>query len=191
MGVKPDKIIFANPIKPGYHIMYAKARGVKYMTFDCETELEKIKKFFPEAKLVMRLKVRNEGAEHKLSDKFGVRESDHEKLLKKAIEMNLTVSGTSFHVGSLQNNPDTFTDAIKLSKDVFKSSEKLGMKRFHILDIGGGFPGFINYDNPDDLFYKMVKNINTALDTLFPKSEYPYLKILSGKWFHDSVSLYN
>jgi ornithine decarboxylase len=49
LGVNPDRIIFANPMKPKNHIRYAQITGVKQMTFDCETELHKIKAIYPNA----------------------------------------------------------------------------------------------------------------------------------------------
>lgn len=50
LGVHPDRIIFANPTKPGSHIRHAAKENVKTMTFDSEIELSKIKLFYPEAK---------------------------------------------------------------------------------------------------------------------------------------------
>lgn len=49
MGVGPDKIVFAQTVKPVSHINFAKERNVKLMTFDNEEELYKVKKNFPEA----------------------------------------------------------------------------------------------------------------------------------------------
>ena len=50
MGVDPSRIIFANPTKPASHIRHAAALGVDTMTVDNETELQKIKSLYPEAK---------------------------------------------------------------------------------------------------------------------------------------------
>ena len=55
MGVSPERIIFANPCKIKSHVMFAKQNKVAMMTFDDEHELEKIKKIYPEAKLVLRI----------------------------------------------------------------------------------------------------------------------------------------
>ncbi|CAH2246368.1 jg27636 [Pararge aegeria aegeria] len=52
IGVRPDRIIFANPAKPASHIRWASAAGVTTMTFDSETELMKIKQYMPHAQLV-------------------------------------------------------------------------------------------------------------------------------------------
>lgn len=50
MGVGPDKIVFAQTVKPVSHINFAKENSVPLMTFDNEDELYKVKKSFPEAK---------------------------------------------------------------------------------------------------------------------------------------------
>lgn len=52
LGVGPERIIFANPAKPGSHIRHAAAVGVDVMTFDSEAELHKVKELFPAARLV-------------------------------------------------------------------------------------------------------------------------------------------
>lgn len=49
-GVHGDRIIFAHPTKYPSHIKYAKRVDVKQMTVDGESEILKIKEFFPEAK---------------------------------------------------------------------------------------------------------------------------------------------
>ena len=46
------------------------------MTYGSEYELEKIQVYYPSAKLVIRLKVNDEGSYHRLCDKFGVFDDD-------------------------------------------------------------------------------------------------------------------
>lgn len=53
-GVESSRIIFANPAKPASHIRHAAAVGVETMTVDNESELHKIKKLFPTAKVIAR-----------------------------------------------------------------------------------------------------------------------------------------
>lgn len=52
-GVESSRIIFANPAKPASHIRHAAAVGVDTMTVDNESELHKIKKLFPTAKVIV------------------------------------------------------------------------------------------------------------------------------------------
>jgi ornithine decarboxylase len=49
LGVDPSRIIYANPAKMGSHLRFAAQHGVKRMTFDCDIELYKIKKHYPDA----------------------------------------------------------------------------------------------------------------------------------------------
>ena len=49
MGVGPEKIVFAQTVKPVSHIKFAKEKNARLMTFDNEEELYKLKKHFPGA----------------------------------------------------------------------------------------------------------------------------------------------
>ena len=81
LGCKPEKIIFANPIKTIDQIKYAKECGVKLMTFDCKEELIKIKKYYPKAQCVMRIVTQNSEARYNLNEKYGVHLDMTEDLL--------------------------------------------------------------------------------------------------------------
>lgn len=52
VGVDSSRIIFANPAKPASHIRHAATVGVDVMTVDNESELHKIKKLHPDAKVI-------------------------------------------------------------------------------------------------------------------------------------------
>lgn len=54
LGVDSSRIIFANPAKPASHIRHAAAVRVETLTVDNESELHKIKKLFPTAKVIAR-----------------------------------------------------------------------------------------------------------------------------------------
>jgi ornithine decarboxylase len=54
LGVEPSRIINAQPTKMISHLKFAAQNGVATMTFDCETELYKIKEHFPTARSVKR-----------------------------------------------------------------------------------------------------------------------------------------
>lgn len=55
LGIKSDRIIFANPIKLWNHIKYAANNDVSIMTFDNDSELYKIKDLYPDSKYVVEL----------------------------------------------------------------------------------------------------------------------------------------
>ena len=114
-NVTPDRIIYANPCKTRSHIKYAKSRGVKLMTFDCETELKKIAEIFPEARLVLRIKVDDTCSAIQLGSKFGASIEESFNLLHLAKKLNLNVVGISFHAGSDCKSAFAFEKAIEVS----------------------------------------------------------------------------
>lgn len=141
MGVSPDDIIFANPIKSQKDLKYAASVGVKKMTFDNEAELYKIKEFHPDCQLVLRLLPDDSGSVMRFGVKFGAPYVHIESLLKTAKALDLKVIGTSFHIGSGCFDANSYEKAIALSREVHDMAPRLGLEKFTIMDIGGGFPG--------------------------------------------------
>jgi ornithine decarboxylase len=172
IGVTPQDIIFANPIKNAKDLKFAKAAGVKKMTFDNEAELYKIKEYHPEAELVIRLLADDSGSVMKFGTKFGTPFVQVEGLLKTAKALNLKVIGTSFHIGSGCFDPTSYEKAIKLCRTVFDMGEKVGLPKFTFLDLGGGFPGNpVPHERTGDVpaFEEFAHVIRDSCDKYFPK----------------------
>lgn len=163
IGVDPSRIIYAHPCKPVSHLRVASKFNVPLMTFDNETELYKIKAYYPEAQLVIRIRCDAVDALCPLGIKFGVLPSDALALLSTAQILDLNVVGVSFHVGSGCREPAAFHRAIAAAKEVFDKAETLGFNPT-LLDIGGGFPG--NHNSSLD---ELADCINNALDEFFPE----------------------
>ncbi|XP_055596419.1 ornithine decarboxylase 1-like [Uranotaenia lowii] len=163
LGADPSRIIFAHTAKSPESILYAKACGIQMMTFDGEIELDKIKQFYPEASLVLRIRYDSSSAQISLGKKFGC-DADIEapQLLQHAKDLGLSIIGVSFHVGSGNDDHDCFYGAIKAARKVFDCAESLGYN-LNLLDIGGGFPG--EHDKPIDSY---ARTINKALQRYFP-----------------------
>ena len=138
IGASPDSIIFANPIKPIAHLKYALAKGVNNMTFDNADELVKIKKYHPNAKLVLRIRVDDSKSVCQFGSKFGVHSGLTRELIEKIQELDMNLVGVSFHVGSGCGDPNAYYEAIKKAREVFDEAEEYNMK-LTLLDIGGGF----------------------------------------------------
>lgn len=172
MGVDPNDVIFANPIKNVKDLKYARSVGVKKMTFDNEAELYKVKEFFPEAELVLRLLADDSGSKMKFGVKFGAPQVHVEGLLKTCKALNLKVIGTSFHIGSGCFDAQSYHKALQLSRSVFDMGMKLNMPKFTFVDIGGGFPG-----NPTEherigdapAFEEMADVIRSSSAEFFPQ----------------------
>ncbi|XP_055944177.1 ornithine decarboxylase-like [Argiope bruennichi] len=163
-GVQPSRIIYANTCKGPFHLKYAEQTGVDLMTFDNETELHKIKKVYPDAKLVLRIKVDDSGSILKLSLKFGAEYDEVAHLLDVAKDLDLQVVGVSFHVGCNCQDPLAFHKAIERAKEVFGMGKDRGFT-MNVLDIGGGFPGHRDHAIS---FVEFANAINHALDCYFP-----------------------
>jgi ornithine decarboxylase len=183
MGVHPKKIIYANPCKSSSFIQHSRDVGVKKMTFDNEDELRKIKDNFPEAELVLRLKVDDSGSKCPLGSKFGARMERVEELLAIAASLSLSVIGVSFHVGSGCGSSTAYKMALKDSRAVFDLGLCYGFE-MNFLDIGGGFPGG---SDPKEkaLFDDIVMVVKDNLQAYFPVKEFPQIEIIAepGRYY--------
>jgi len=163
-GVKPERIIYANPCKMVSHLEFAKGSNVKKMTFDNTHELTKIAQTFPGAELLLRIITDDSKSVCRFSTKFGAPLDTTRKLLTLAKELNLNVVGVSFHVGSGCMSPDSFVAAIRSAHRVFREAEDVGYN-LSILDLGGGWPG----NNTEKIDFRVIANtIRPVLDDLFP-----------------------
>ncbi|XP_030556350.1 ornithine decarboxylase 1-like [Drosophila novamexicana] len=160
--VSPERIIFANPCRPISHLDYAKQRQVLKGTVDNEFEIYKLHKHYPNSNLIVRFKSEAKAAQCPLGDKFGCdADIDASALMLLAKALDLTVTGTSFHVGSGCTELEAYERAIKKAKNIFKFGELLGYD-LKLLDIGGGFPG-----SDDEQFVKIAANVNRAVQRHF------------------------
>lgn len=165
LKVNPDRMVFANTIKRPDALKYATDRNVNLMTFDSEYELDKIAKYAPRARVLVRIKVPNVGSVVELSLKFGAEPADAIPLLIKAYRMGLKPAGLSFHVGSQCLNIENYLDALEVSSIIFKDAQLKSLP-LEILDIGGGFP-IQHFDSDQDFFTRMAPRIHREIDRLF------------------------
>lgn len=169
LGASPSKIIFANTIKSTEDIEIARRRRVRLMTFDSEPELYKLAKCCPRARVLVRIKVANEGSQVELSLKFGADPEQAFFLLRKAKALGLIPVGVSFHVGSQSRNVENYMQALEISANIFKEAKENGL-RLKIMDIGGGFP-IQHFDNEIGInFERMACQIRKQMKTLFDKN---------------------
>ena len=160
-----DKIIVANTIKP-VETLKKLANYNTLMTYDNADELDKIKKYCPDAGLICRIKVQNVGSMVELSSKFGVEPGDAANLIERAFKLGLSVEGLSFHVGSQCCNIENYLNALEASAEIFKQVSLRGYK-LRILNIGGGFP--VPYDESVPEFPDLAKKLGREINRLFPK----------------------
>jgi ornithine decarboxylase len=167
-GAGPERIIFANTIKPAGSIAAAARKGVTLTTFDSEYELDKIAEHAPGARVLVRIKVPNVGSIVELSLKFGADPSDAVPLLIKAHRLGLKPAGVSFHVGSQCTHFGNYVDALEMASIIFRDA-KLKQLPLEMLDIGGGFP-IRHFDFDEDTFEKTAGVIRREIDRLFERN---------------------
>jgi len=164
-------LIFANPCKMPSQMKKAHEAGVHCITFDNEAELEKIAKYMPDARAVLRIRTDDSAAVCAFSTKFGCPVPDAPRLLALAKEFSVRIIGVSFHVGSGNNDPAAYINAIQNARRIFDLGETMGFD-MKLLDLGGGWPGtdpHIGTDGkPECLsFEEICVHIRPLLDSLF------------------------
>jgi len=180
-GVPPNKIIYANPCKQSSQIRFAAEKGIEMMTFDNVDELIKVKKYHPNAKMVLRVLIDDSQSLCKFSLKFGASPSTARELLEKARELDINVIGVSFHVGSGCFAASAFNDAVLVARNVFDIGKEFGFD-FTLLDVGGGFPGS---DSENISFGEVCEVLRTAVDKYFP----PNVRVIAepGRYYSASA----
>ena len=161
-----DKIIYAHPIKAKETLLEL-APYRPLVTFDNAEEIRKVKKYAPEAGMVLRIKVPNTGAMVELSSKFGADPGEAVDLIAASHAAGLAVEGLSFHVGSQTTNFENYAQALNLAAGIFKEARLRGFGAMKQLDIGGGFPA--PYDENVKPLKELAKVINGECARLFPE----------------------
>jgi len=142
-GIDPHKILFSHPAKDRVEIAEAYRLGVNKYVSDSEEDLGLIAQHAPGSEVLVRLRTANTDKDGDsltgFNDRFGVNAEQAKFMLGEASRMGLSASGLAFHVGTQQENVDSWDATIKMSADIFKEMSQKGMS-LKYLDIGGGFP---------------------------------------------------
>ena len=139
LGVSPERMSFGNTIKKEEDIAYAFHKGIRLFTTDSRSDIEKLARQAPGAKVNFRLLLEGGGADWPLSKKFGAHPDMVFKLIKFAKKSGLVPYGISFHVGSQQRDIGQWDNAIALVKYLFDSLREVGIV-LKCINLGGGFP---------------------------------------------------
>jgi ornithine decarboxylase len=163
LGIAPNRIIYANPCKAASFVRNAASQGVSLATFDNLDELDKMKRFHPRAKLVIRILTDDSKSVCQLGLKFGAPLKVVPQLLQRARQLELDVVGVSFHVGSGCYDPNSFRDAVFRARSVFDLARDYGF-HFDLLDVGGGY----DHDN----FEMIASVLRESIDEHFADAEF-------------------
>jgi len=137
LGISSKNIIFSAPVKIPHHISRAYSVGIDTYVIDSATEIEKLSKFAPGVKILVRIKVSDMGTLFPLNAKFGVTSKEGLELLYQAKEFGLIPYGVTFHVGSQCNCLGSWTSALDEALWLWSAASDLPLT---CLNIGGGFP---------------------------------------------------
>uniref|UniRef100_A0A3B3T430 Antizyme inhibitor 1b n=1 Tax=Paramormyrops kingsleyae TaxID=1676925 RepID=A0A3B3T430_9TELE len=139
-GVAPENIIFSGVCKQLSHLKYAAKNGVDTLTCDNETEMRKIARCHPGAKLLLQIAAEAPGEVEATSMTFGATLKGCRSLLECAQELGMQVVGVKFHIPSSCRDVQAYTHAVADARCVFDMGVEFGFD-MNILDIGGGFSG--------------------------------------------------
>ena len=169
-------MIFANSVKQVDHIVFAKEKGVKLMTFDSVEEAISVHSVYPEAELILRIGVVETNAFCPMGQKFGAPEITWIPILNTCKQLNMRVRGVSFHVGSGGCDFESYEISLKDSESVFDLALKMGLPPMDILDIGGGFS-----DNPTNHFGEDTYMQHNSFPVVATKVNNYLKKVFPGK----------
>ena len=167
------KIIYANPVKSSDSLPELDIYK-PLLTYDSLEEMKKIKFNCPNAGLLLRIKISDNGSLVRFSNKFGIEPEKAAELIEETIKSGLIVEGISFHVGSQCNNFENYIKALESIARIFREVELRGYKigeegtrgdPIKQIDIGGGFP--VRYNGDEKLFSELARMLNKRFDKLF------------------------
>lgn len=169
LNYSPDLMIHTHPHKTPKAMKTAFDYGIRTFVVDDLSELEIIKPYKKDVKILLRLSFSSHHAGIDLSYKFGIDPNSSLDTIKTIVNKGYNLAGLSFHVGSQVHTPDAYINALTKTAEIYKETEsKLGIK-FELLDIGGGLPSRYHEEvhSPEDF----AKHINKILDKDFPDTK--------------------
>lgn len=167
LGISADKISYGNTIKKEQDIAFAFQKGVRLFTTDSRSDIEKLARSAPGAKVNFRLLLDGSGADWPLSKKFGAHPDMLYKLAKFAKKSGLVPYGIAFHVGSQQRDIGQWDSALALVKYLFDALRNDGIN-LQCINLGGGFPA--QYLKPTQAVPAYAESILKFLNEDFPEN---------------------
>lgn len=154
LGNKVENIIFGLPIKPEKMIIDLVSKGCNYFVFDSLEELEKLERYAPASRKILRIYVTD------LIERcipYGMRFNEIEYNIKEN-DLIKRMDGISFHITTNNNISDTF-QIFERIEAILKSIRESRVGEF-VLNIGGGYPT----RKDDDYFEKLNDRLNNLIN---------------------------
>ncbi|XP_061676679.1 antizyme inhibitor 1-like isoform X2 [Syngnathoides biaculeatus] len=160
-GIPCEDIIYSGVCKQAAQIKYAAKTGIDLLVCDNETELRKISRSHPKAKLLLQVSAEASIQDTELSMSFGCSLKDCRHLLESAKELGLQVVGVRSFISHECKGLHVYTNTIFDARCIFDMAEEIGFK-MKILDIGGGFSG------SDTELELISREVMSMVDQYFP-----------------------
>lgn len=204
LGVSADRVILAQPCKVRNCLRLAADIQVGLTVTDSVEDLRKTARFWPNARVLMRILPPEFPALCPLGLKFGVAKDDWSVVGQEAHRLGVNIVGVAFHVGSACLATDAWAEAVALAAEAFEllaSDEGGAHKDLSVLDVGGGFPGEIGLggksnvhldvshkiDTKVPLFQAICCPLRAALDQYFPPERGVRIIAEPGRFFAHSA----
>ena len=146
-GATAEQLLFSAPVKRVQDIEKAHDAGVRLFMADCIMEIDKLAKYAPNSCLILRIKSSDNGAQVKLSSKYGLDSDDVVNLFIYAQKQGLKPYGITFHVGGQNSLVDSWAIMQQKAHDLFAQSKAQSID-LQVLNIGGGFPIQLDANSP-------------------------------------------
>ncbi|CAD0198667.1 unnamed protein product [Chrysodeixis includens] len=176
LNISPENILYTMPSKMADHMKYARDSRIKYTTFDSSQELKNLKEYWPDSRLLLRIRV-GSGNAINCEEKFGCNfETEAVDLLEEAASLGLKVIGVAFHVGSKCTTVNSYLVGLSYARALFDHEAKAG-RTMTVVNIGGGFCG-----DKINAIDQVSRLINRRIEEIFPD---PNVKIIAepGRYF--------
>jgi ornithine decarboxylase len=163
-GFTPDQMIHTHPCKTVQNLHDCYNEGLRWFTYDCIGELEKMHEHRPDVNLILRLAASSASSLINLSAKFGCDPAHAAGLAAEATRRGMAVRCMSFHVGSQCTDPSDFNRMLTRARESWDQCVAAGAE-LEVLDIGGGFPApYRESVMPIDTY---CRHLSDALDATF------------------------
>lgn len=162
--VPHSKITCLNPIKSPEFLATLKKNKINTLAFDSFDEVEKISKYAPGSKVILRIVVNNEGSDWPLTKKYGVDAAEAITFMKYAQKKGLDPIGLTFHVGSQCLNKNNWVSALYICDNIWDQAKKENI-HLNFLSLGGGIP--IKHSKKIPSISEIGNSINGILEKKF------------------------
>lgn len=163
------RCIYTHPVKKTRDIEAAIQAGIQVMVADSLSEIEKLRHYAGQIRLLIRIAFPNPGARCDLSAKFGAPVSEISALLDRCVQYGFELAGCSFHVGSQMTDPAAHCKAVEQTRKIYDEFERRHGFALPVLNIGGGFPARLDDSVPS--LAEFCRPIQDSLQRHFPDTE--------------------